>query len=588
MQQTETTNASRQKAGGTHKKLNIALLFLFPVILVLIVEYNQMQNLSALREFFIKRPGVFLFDCFFIGVLYGVLLFTFRRGWVAAVASGLPLFIISCVEFFKYDISGSHFIPQDLALTGKFNTVASMARLRVTWPIVIAFLFLFGFVFLLWWTKASVQSPKTHRILWGSTCLLLVYVTLSSPLSQTVFAAFDVDTRAAGNKFMAAAKFENNNMVAFWASELSQVFTSGPIMPENYGKETIEALLLKDTGPKTDSKLPNVIFLMSESFADFRQLSEESVPSGIYNALDRIQKEGFVGTTIVPTFGGYTIRSEFELLHGLPVASLGDPVFPHEEVTLENPGAFPALFRDLGYATAYLHPFSADFYDRDELYPQLGFDSLFFEEDLPVDENRFRSYADDGLLFDKALSLLEEDKPAFLFITTMQNHQPYYEEGDSVTAESEFAYYLEGLAHSDQRLNAFLDELRSFEEPTLLFFVGDHYPFLGQNGSIYDALGMDETNCQILFEQPYGVWANYDADFSVFPKNPVSLFYLPHLMLHTVVPYGGDRFSETVLSFLPETPVYTTPYQTNRPAHAGLDLLTYDRTIGEGYSISQK
>ncbi len=571
------------------KKLQITLLSLFPVFLVLVVEYNQMQSFGALGEFFTQKPGVFLFDCLFVGLLYGVFLFAFRRGWVAALASGVPLFVISCVEFFKYDISGSHFIPQDLALTGKFNTVASMARLRVTWPIFIAFALLTAFIVLLWRTKAEVSGPKSHRILWGVVCLALVYMILGTPLSQTVFAAFDVDTRVSGNKFMAAAKFENNNMVAFWASELSQVLTLRPEEPEDYGEEAVEAVLLPVSITPGKAKLPNIIFVMSESYADFRRLSKDSVPEGIYSALDRMKKEGFVGTAVVPTFGGYTIRSEFELLQGLPVASLADPVFPHKEVTRNESGAMPTLFKSLGYATVYLHPFEAGFYDRNELYPRLGFDRLLFEEDLPVDEHRFRSYCDDGFLFDTAVSILKEtQQPAYLFITTMQNHQPYYDEDDPLSAESEFSYYLEGLAHSNERLNEFLDNLKTLDEPTLLFFVGDHYPFLGQNGSIYDRLGLDETNCQTLFEQPYAVWANFKANFSAFPKGPVSLFYLPHVMLRTAASGAADRFSETVLSFMAETPVYTTPYQPDRPEHKGLDLLTYDRTMGEGYSITKK
>ena len=74
-------------------------------------------------------------------------------------------------------------------------------------------------------------------------------------------------------------------------------------------------------------------------------------------------------------------------------------------------------------------------------------------------------------------------------------------------------------------------ELDDIKEPTLVFFVGDHFPSLRGETSVYNQLGLTGANCDTLYQQKYFFWSNYDADFSYIPENEVSFFYTPPLQL---------------------------------------------------------
>jgi hypothetical protein len=86
-----------------------------------------------------------------------------------------------------------------------------------------------------------------------------------------------------------------------------------------------------------------------------------------------------------------------------------------------------------------------------------------------------------------------------------------------------------------------------------------------------------------VFEQNYVVWSNYGADLSAFPDEMVSTFYVPYLLLDAI---GApkDTFIEAMTEKMETLPVYSTQYDSSIPADSELDVLTYDRVIGENIS----
>ena len=86
----------------------------------------------------------------------------------------------------------------------------------------------------------------------------------------------------------------------------------------------------------------------------------------------------------------------------------------------------PSYFKSLGYGTAYIHPFSKTFYDRDTLYTEYGFDELYFDDNMTVETENFKRYISDKSVFNQIKSVLQSnERPSYIFATTMQNHQPY-------------------------------------------------------------------------------------------------------------------------------------------------------------------
>ena len=104
----------------------------------------------------------------------------------------------------------------------------------------------------------------------------------------------------------------------------------------------------------------------------------------------------------------------------------------------------------------------------------------------------------------------ETDEPLFLHTTTMQNHQPY-DQGEN--PEDEMGNYFQWIEHTGTDFEAFINNLKEIDEPTVVFMIGDHYPSLKGENSVYDQLGMNGDNCGVLYEQPFIVWSNYDLDY---------------------------------------------------------------------------
>ena len=164
----------------------------------------------------------------------------------------------------------------------------------------------------------------------------------------------------------------------------------------------------------------------------------------------------------------------------------------------------------------------------------------------------------------------------------MQNHQPYNQGEDP---DDEFGNYLTWIKHTNEDLNVFLEELAKIDEPTLVFFVGDHFPSLRGETSVYNQLGLTGENCSQLYEQKYFLWSNYDADFSSVPDEKFSFFYMPYVILN-IIDAPHDAFIEKMMEFMETLPIYSTSYDDSIQHNEELDLLTYDRIVGDLYSAS--
>jgi hypothetical protein len=165
----------------------------------------------------------------------------------------------------------------------------------------------------------------------------------------------------------------------------------------------------------------------------------------------------------------------------------------------------------------------------------------------------------------------------YIHTTTMQNHQPY-NQGEN--PDDEIGNYLQWIQHTNEGLTTFLDTVNKLDEPTLVFFVGDHFPSLRGETSVYNQLNITGQNCSTLYEQKYFFWSNYGADFSSVPETKFSFFYVPYIIAD-IIDAPHDAFIESMDENLKTIPVYSTDYNDGTPDNETLDILTYDRVVGD-------
>lgn len=280
----------------------------------------------------------------------------------------------------------------------------------------------------------------------------------------------------------------------------------------------------------SDGELPNIIVVMNEAFADISVLGDLKTNRDYMPYLHFLQQGAentVTGMLNVSVCGGNTANTEFEFLTGNTMAFLPQGSIPYQQYITGERDSMASHLRKLGYQTVATHPYNASGWERDTVYPWLGFsDSIFLEGYASAE--RIRNYVSDAACAQKIIELYEQKEtgqPLFLFNVTMQNHGGYQDAFDNFTPEitvdgvDNFSLnqYLSLIELSDRSLARLTGYFSGVDEKTVIVFFGDHQPsdtvaapVLAMNGMAWNAL--DEEEIKLRYQVPYVIWANYDID----------------------------------------------------------------------------
>lgn len=271
-----------------------------------------------------------------------------------------------------------------------------------------------------------------------------------------------------------------------------------------------------------DTALPDIVVIQSESFFD------PSIMRGYENAkltpnLDRLAAQGISGPLHVPTYGGGTIRTEFEVLTGLSLRYFSNMQFPYLQL---HDKVVPSMVRTLrahGYETVAIHGNDPTFWNRNTAFKTLGFDRFVSQSSFPAEAPMDGKYMADSAMTDEIMTQLKDyGPPQFLFAISLEAHGPYDVTPKDVAARDavpvpadvspkdkvELQTYLYHMQHADAELGRLADMLAKRSRPTLLLFYGDHLP--GLNDAFRTTGFVDG---QDMFSQA-GTWLLID------PRNP--------------------------------------------------------------------
>jgi phosphoglycerol transferase MdoB-like AlkP superfamily enzyme len=268
--------------------------------------------------------------------------------------------------------------------------------------------------------------------------------------------------------------------------------------------------------------MPDIVVVQSESFFD------PSIMKGYEHVdltphLHRLAAQGESGPLHVPTYGGGTIRTEFEVLTGLSLRYFDDLQFPYLQM---NHRVVPSMVRSLrshGYETIALHGNDPGFWNRTTAFRAMGFDRFVSRDAFPANAMMDGQYMADSAMTDQIMAQLQDaGPPQFLFAISIEAHGPYdVPPGDAAARDAipvpdgvtganklELQNYLYHMQHADQELGRLAALLARRERPTLLLFYGDHLPALTDT---FNLIGFVEG--KDILSQP-GTWLLID------PCNP--------------------------------------------------------------------
>lgn len=266
---------------------------------------------------------------------------------------------------------------------------------------------------------------------------------------------------------------------------------------KGYSREKVYELynnLSESTGDKWQKA--NIVFILSEAFSDVRNIPEIAFDKNVMSNIDsyKLDSNKKVVDLLVPSYGGVSVNTEFEILTGGSINFFTAGFIPYTQYYNNINGSFsPSIIKELnnnGYETMYLTPWGEDSYKSSYVYSLYQVNKKIYGNELKG-EKKGEYYSDKSLMEDIYNQLKDTKVGNYKFImsATGQNHYPYdgkkYKNYD-INIESTklnkedseiLRSYAQGIYDADKELNNLYEKIQELEVPTVIVFFGDHLPY---------------------------------------------------------------------------------------------------------------
>jgi len=531
------------------------------IILNLVVEILSRRSVITGVGFLCSEPLLFIFNTAIIMLTLLVSLACKRRYFVQIAVSviWLGLGVTNCV------LLGFRTTPLAAIDFQLFLSVASIVfkylkPVQLILIVLAALCVVAGLV--LAWFKTPKRKPKYLTAV-CAVCLVAMFVVCSTILFEKMQVVSDF-----GN--LADAYKDYGFVYCFSRSLLDH----GIKRPETYSEADILGVLraIHADENKEPELTPNIIMVQLESFFDVNYLeglsfSENPIP--VFKALKENCPHGFL---TVPSIGAGTANTEFEILTGMNLGYFGAGEYPYKTV-LQDQTCESICYNlaELGYINHAIHNHEGTFYQRHEVFSNLGFNTFTSLEYMnDVKYNPF-GWAKDEILTDQIVRALNSTQGQdFIYTISVQAHGKYPQEvvDDTqqikvagIEAEKKrvaFEYFINQLHETDAFIRDLISQLLAYKEPVILVLFGDHLPS-------FDIENDDLINGN-RFMTEYVIWSNFDMAIA---NQDLNAYQLSAYVLKQC------DISNGILTKIHQTLHAQDNYQ------AALELLEYDMVCGE-------
>lgn len=497
-----------------------------------------------------------LAGCFFCGSLSYVNYTDFLLNWLFLFALSLLLnaLTLPCLgtlltmafttvwyiaNYFVIMLRNKPIMPADLKAIGTAAEVMGGYTFTPSWKMVagVIAVLIYGAAVVVVYRKTRPQEklPAKKRLIrrgiTAASAALLMVIGVNTPAFKSL-ASFAWDA-------VLLKSFHEEGMVLTY---LKSALNSGVETPEGYSAEIVDGYLAEYMDSETEGVQPtNIIMVMNEAFSDLRTVGlDESID--VMPFIDSLDENTIEGSLYVSVFGGGTCNTEFEALTGNSLAFLGAGAYPYTENVTEPLFSLASYFRDNGYITEAFHANEAQNWNRNMVYPNLGFsefnsitDYAAALDQVPYLHGHPADSADYAYM--EAVDQEYRNQPRFLFNVTMQNHSGYerwedVEEAETVAENGPELYmdtrvYLSLVKASDDEVKQLVETYKDSDEPTMIIFFGDHQP--GLPAAARSEIYTETASILDLFQAKFFIWTNYETETE--HNVSISANYLPYLIL---------------------------------------------------------
>lgn len=511
------------------------------------VELCSRKSVSDLLLFFVREPLVCLYNVLLIATTASVCLLFMRRIFVLSVvlllwaAAGVTDFVLLSFRTTPFTAVDLALIKDAFAIANRYLSWFGVVLILVG---ILAVLVLCVYLF----RKAKKEEECIDYKARIPFCGLLIVLCLV--LTNLGMAAGLLD-RNFGN--LAQAFHDNGLPYCF----MNSVLNTGVKRPDNYSPDAMDDLfqkleeeegwkLVTVTPPPTSTPTPtptpsptptptpsptptptpmptaeelgypNIIFLQLESFFDVKYIENFSAtenPIPFFTYLRDNYPGGFLE---VPSIGAGTANTEFECLTGMNLDFFGPGEYPYKTILKDHTCESMAyILKKFGYSASAMHNNDGTFYNRHEVFANLGFDRYISIEYMPEAEVNELNWAKDEVLTGQIMKVMSATKERdFIYAISVQGHGAYPEE--PLLSETKFdielpeelseyyyqyLYYTHQLKEMDNFLRELVMNLSACREDVVLVLYGDHLPSLGLSGEL--------LRNENAFQTEYVIWSNF-------------------------------------------------------------------------------
>ncbi len=262
-------------------------------------------------------------------------------------------------------------------------------------------------------------------------------------------------------------------------------------------QQQIDETKTSDTSGAT--KKPNIILVQLESF-QASVIDQQVNGQTLTPNLNKLKEESLYFSSFYhQTHEGRTSDAEFITNTSLYPLKSGSVYtrFPDNEFD-----ALPDLLRTNGYDTAAMHAYEKGFWNRDQVYQNIGFKHFFSQDDYPK-QKKIGMALNDKQFFTKSIKHMEMLKePYFSFLVALTSHTPYEIPKDerqldlSGYDDPMLRGYYQTIHYVDGAVGQMVKELKKKDmwDDTLVIFYGDHDSGLtNKDSEMQRELGIDNA-----------------------------------------------------------------------------------------------
>lgn len=546
---------SLKAASDNMKKQKLHQKFRTPLALQIIITILVPIAAFYLLEAFSHQPfeitwKIQLLNILFFMLLEVILLCITGRTSVASLILMFVALAVGLINYYTLQFRGTPVLPWDILSVKTAASVTTEYDFKVTWHVI--------WISLVMLTVAACSIIFTHirikgvlrRILSGAFGIVALILCTMGLWQKATVDFFELDDIL----FTPVDMYEDNGFAISFAYNLQYLRVKAPT---GYDTETVYREEESYVNTNADSySNPNIIVIMNESFCDPAVLTDFETNQDYMPFIHSLLEgdDNVVSGYAYPSVcGGNTANSEFEFLTGSSMAFLPEGSVAYQQYVKDETPALGWYLQSLDYRTCGMHPFGSAGWNRNTVYPNLGFEMTRFSGDMRGAQ-KMRTYISDAATYEMIEDnyATKDDKSLFTFEITMQNHGGYFQDYDNFEREIELINtdaeqvdiniterYLSLVKKSDEAFEDLIQHFENTDEPVIILMFGDHQPGDYALKAIWRP--EDDPDIQTLqqrYKVPFVMWANFDIE-SEYVEG-ISLNYLSTLLFQKAgVPLTG-------------------------------------------------